>query len=163
MHAVGALWQKDGQMDLETLSAATMMLDLEIPPPMKMEVPLSVSNQIGQCVFPLQFQKDAKVQKIQCLSCTYQPALQYDNEVDLSTFWTHWHFSGQKKRWEQKYENKRAPFHQSLAILVQSQVQCKSRCQLDLFYQQKVLLYQQENLDPDPTAPTLRTWLKQNK
>ena len=85
MHAVGALWQKDDQMDLETLIAAAMMLVLEIRQPMKKEVLLSVSNQIGQCVFPLKFQTDAKAQKIQCLSCTYQPAIQIDNYLNLST------------------------------------------------------------------------------
>ena len=55
------------------------------------------------------------------------------------------------------------PFHQSLATLAQFLVQCKNRYQLDQYDQLILQLYLEGHLDPDPTAPTSKTWLRQNK
>jgi predicted metal-dependent hydrolase len=46
MHALEDLWQMDDLMDLETLSAATRMLALEIEQPMREEALPFVSDQI---------------------------------------------------------------------------------------------------------------------
>lgn len=73
MHSVEVLWQKGGQMDLETLTSAIKMLVLEIWFPMQGEALLFASNRIEQYVSPLQFQKGAKAQKRPLLSCTCQP------------------------------------------------------------------------------------------
>lgn len=76
MHALGVLAQKDDQKDLGTLTAAIMMPVLGIQLSKQTGILLLVSNLTKQFVSPLLSQKDAKAQRIPCLSCTCQPEIE---------------------------------------------------------------------------------------